>query len=621
MKKIRYIFGILALVCLLPACEDYLDPQVESAFGDEFAYTLPTTVEGYVTNAYGAIAGQIDRYGGDFLDAATADAATNQYGSTIYALGSGKMSSSGNPIGIWDAAYSSFQWINLFQEKSADTATVKWWISNEVNDSLERNRLIGESYFLRAYWGMELLRVYGGVSESGEVLGYPIVTSFIDEGQKENLLKVTRNTYEECVQQIIADCDSAISILPLEYSDSGLSDDEVTILGKAHVGRANATAAYVLKSRVATFAASPAYNLTNDLTKWERAALFSQEAINKAGLTYTALSYTAVTSPNLSTTPKDYVFRRYHNNNSLENRNLPPAFWGSGRTHPSQNLVDAFPSSNGYPITDPASGYDPQDPYSNRDPRLRNTVIYNGEPVEANGRGLEVSDIVSQYIVLEADTSETGDVTIISDTTVIRTGLDSEAYDWRSSRTGYYLRKWISNKANMLTDVNNKLNQEHMFPIIRGAEAFYNLAEASNEVVGPMGIVPGCSLSAYDIIKNTRSKSIGLGSTDAYLDLQSTNADDFRVLFQNESRLEFAFENHRYFDLRRWLLPLDEVVRGMKVTQDEAGVYVYTGTDPDDTGSQIEIEPRNFDSNRYYYHPLPYAEMAKNPNLENNQGW
>ncbi len=624
MKNIRYILGFMAVACLLFACEDYMEPKVDTPYGDEFAYTLPGPVEGFLTNAYGAIPGQIDRYGGDFLDAATGDAVTNQFGAGVFALGAGKMSSVSNPIGIWDAAYTSFQWIHLFQEKSADTATVKWWISDAVNDSLERNRLMGESYFLRAYWGMELLRVYGGVAESGDVLGYPIITEFVKEEEKDEVLNWTRNTYEECVEQILVDCDSAISILPLAYSGSSV------ILGNAHIGRATASAAYVLKSRVATFAASPANNGGVDVqAKWERAALLSQEAIDRVNISYMPLSYTDVTTPTLATTPKDYIFRRYHNNNSLENRNLPPAFWGNARTNPSQNLVDAFPMANGYPITDPASGYDPQDPFVNRDPRLRNTVIYNNEVIENGGRGLEASDIIAEYIVLEADTTEVDDGTgnmvevieVISDTIIYRKGLDSQGYDYRCSRTGYYLRKWISDKVAMLTNVNQKLNAEHMYPIIRGAEAIYNLMEASNEAAGPMGIVPGCSLSAYDLIKHTRSESLGLGSTDPYLDSQSGGANEMRAMIQNERRLEFAFENHRYFDMRRWMLPLSETVRGMKVTQDEDGIYTYEGTDPSKSDEFIEVEERLFDADRYYYHPLPYGEMAKNKNLINNKGW
>lgn len=621
MKTIRYILGLLALVSLLSACDDYLEPKVVSAYGDEFAYELPGPVEGFLTNAYGSIPGQIDRYGGDFLDAATGDAVTNQFGANMYALGGAKMSSTSNPIDIWGTAYTAFQWIHLFQEKSADTATVKWWISDSDKDSTERLRLLGESYFLRAYWGMELLRVYGGESESGDILGYPIITEFVSEDQREEVLEMERNTYEECVLQILEDCDSAIAILPLFYSGG----DE--ILGTAHIGRATSAAAYVLKSRVATFAASPAYNPTNSIAKWERAALFSQEAIDNANLTYTALSYTAVTNPNLATTPKDYLFRKYHNNNSLETRNLPPAFWGAGRTNPSQNLVDAFPDNSGYPITHPSSTYDPQDPYSNRDPRLDNTVIYNGALVETGGRGLEVAEEIEEYIVIKEDTTEVddgfGNITLqidtVADTTIIRKGLDASSYDYRASRTGYYLRKWISNKAEMISNINQKLNGEHMYPIIRGAEAFYNLAEASNQATGsPTGIAPGCSQSAYAIMSNIRANSIGI-FLDPYLDEQTT-ADGMHALIMNERRLEFAFENHRYFDLRRWKMPLAETVYGMSVTRDIDGVYTYQGTDPTADNSAFEVEERPF-TDKYWFHPIPYAELAKNANLENNVGW
>jgi len=626
MKTIRYILGLLALLSLLSACDDYLDPKVTTPYGDEYAYTNAETVEGFLTNAYSAISGQIDHYSGDFLDAATGDAVTNQYGSSIYALGAGKMSSSSNPVGTWDAAYTAFQWIHLFQEKSADTATVKWWISNEVNDSTERRRLMGESYFLRAFWGMELLRVYGGVASNNEVLGYPIVTEFISDDEKDDVLNWGRNTYEECVQQILDDCDSAIAILPMEYSDVTAPEGLTTILGKAHIGRATAAAAYVLKSRVATYAASPAYNITNDLSKWERAAVLSQEAIDMVGLSYTALSYTAVTNPTLNSTPSDYVFRRYHNNNSLENRNLPPAYWGSGRTNPSQNLVNAFPDKDGYPITQ-STLYDPQDPYANRDPRLKNTVIYNGVEVETGGRGLEVADEITEYVILKADTTEVDDgfgnlvlqIDTIADTIITRKGLDAESSDYRATRTGYYLRKWISNKANMIDDINQKLNGQHMYPILRGAEVYHNLAEASFEATGSLtGVVAGCSLSAYDILSEIRMKNLLL-FVDPYLDGLS-DEDDIRALIRNERRLEFAFENMRYFDMRRWKMPLEETVYGMKVTQDIDGNYIYEGTDPTADNTDFIVEERPF-TDQYWYHPLPYDELVKSSNLLNNIGW
>ncbi len=626
MKKLKYIMGFLLVLVLITSCEDYMDTKVTSNFGDEYALENYTYVQGILMNAYKNIPTRMDRYGNNFLDAATDNAVTNNYDSNIYALGGGKLSASSNPVGVWDLAYQNMAYIHLFMEIGLDEDKVTYYSDSydSNRDSILRYRLKGEAFFLRAYWGMELLRVYGGEAESGEILGYPIITEYMSEEEREAAFDIPRNTYEECVQQILDDCDSAIVYLPDVYVGS----DDDGILGSVNIGRATDKAAYVLKSRVATYAASPAYNGGVDVqAKWERAAVLSQEAIDKADLSYSALTYNDVTGPDTETTPEDYVFRKYFNNNTGETYNLPPAYWGQGRTQPSQNLVNAFPMSNGFPITDPASGYDPQDPYSNRDPRLKNTVIYNGVNVEANGRETEVAGYILEDVIVSIDTLAEyedvfGNITYDVDTTfksVERVGYDGPGYHYDNTRTGYYLRKWISNVDNML-DVNNKQTDDHFNPLIRGAEAYYNLAEASIEATGtPTGVVAGCTLSAYDIIKYTRSKSMGL-STDDYLDSQMASSDNFRALIHNERRLEFAFENHRYFDLRRWMdfEKLNEPIYGMNLTT-EYDVDTYEGTDPN--GTSVLVEERGFDDEKYFYNPLPYDEVAKSNAIEQNKGW
>ena len=118
-------------------------------------------------------------------------------------------------------------------------------------------------------------------------------------------------------------------------------------------------------------------------------------------------------------------------------------------------------------------------------------------------------------------------------------------------------------------------------------------------------------MSAYDVIRTIREKSGGITNT-TYLDEVATTPESFRKLIQNERRIEFAFENQRFWDLRRWLLPLDETISGMKVTR---------GTDGDDDFEVVPIETRPLNDIRYYYLPLPYDEMQKNPDLINNKGW
>ena len=164
--------------------------------------------------------------------------------------------------------------------------------------------------------------------------------------------------------------------------------------------------------------------------------------------------------------------------------------------------------------------------------------------------------------------------------------------------------------ANFLKPLEEQ-DSRHYYPMLRKGEVWLNFAEASNEVWGPKVAGPGCSMSAYDVIRVIREKSGGITNT-TYLDEMAGTPESFRKLIQNERRIEFAFENQRFWDLRRWLLPLNESILGMEVTRKE------------DSSENFEVklvEERPLNDIRYYYLPLPYDELQKNPNLKNNKGW
>src|SRR6185295_10846795 len=98
----------------------------------------------------------------------------------------------------------------------------------------------------------------------------------------------------------------------------------------------------------------------------------------QGGLFYTASNVNVI---NLATgvDQKEMLWRgNIVTNNGLEQNNFPPTLYGNGRVNPTQNLVDAFPMANGYPITDPGSGYVTTNPYNGRDPRLKNYILVNG---------------------------------------------------------------------------------------------------------------------------------------------------------------------------------------------------------------------------------------------------
>lgn len=585
MKKI-FLYAALPFVFALSACQDVLDAKIDGDYGDNYAWNLPDKAQGVLYLAYDAIPKNWDSdYSGVFLDAATDNAVTGDLTSNIYDLAQGGISNSNNPVSNWKEAYKQFYHINSFLERGLGS-NVTYKLSDNGLDAQYKRRLKGEAYFLRAWWATELLKVYGGVSDDGEALGYRIVTSTAQQLDKN--LTYRRDAYEVCVKQILADCDTAFANLPVRYEGNN------EVVGEPGIGRADGRAALALKSRVAIFAASKAYQpsgtyaISEDSVakKWKRAAVLSQEAITKANLGV----YTSLTADNfnkVSTTPDEFLFRRYTNNRDMESRNYPPLFRGRAVTQPSQNLVDAFPDINGFPITDPRSLFIANNPYENRDPRLDLNVYYNGRTFD--GRMLE----------------------IYKDANSGAPARDAAGYDFRNSRTGYYLRKWLSQKSGLLNE-ENPLNDFHEIALLRKSEVYLNYAEASNEVAGPTGLVPGCSLSALDIIKQVRAKA-GIQGADPYLtERANAGKDAFRTFIQNERRLEFAFENQRYFDLRRWMLPLDVTVKGIEC-QKSAIISTY---------KEVDVESRTRLSDpKYYYSPLPYDELTRNPAMKDNKGW
>ena len=590
----KRIISVFALLLTFYACEDMLDPRPDNHYGDEFTWSLPDKAEGVLMDVYANIMSQWDHYSGNnFLDAATSDAVTNDYASGIYALGGGGISNHSNPIGNWGKAYEQFLKIHLFLENGLGDNVVYNLTDSLLNEQY-KERLKGEAYFLRAWWGMELLRVFGGVAEDGQALGYVIITESNPGDDIDNFEHAARNTYEECVLQITRDLDSAIVYLPLSYSGQD------AVVGESQFGRATARAAWALKSRVHTYAASPAYQpegafaLGEDSIqrKWERAARTSYQAIHEGQLgAYTPLQESNFTP---STTPGEFIFRKQFNNNHMEQRNFPPYFYGQGKVNPSQNLVDAFPDINGYPIDHENSVYDPQNPYANRDPRLNLTVYYNNRMFD--DRPLEI------YYNQDID----------------RPGRDAPGYDDRNTRTGYYLRKWLADEPDMLNPLQPSWTR-HMHALLRRSEVYYNLVESLNEAAGPFLTVEGAgNTDAFNLISSIRRQTLGVDPDMYALAAAIGGQETFREFVQNERRVEFAFENMRYFDLRRWMLQLDEPVRGCEIVKIN-GSFVYHGTDP--SGQHIIVEERMMGDPRYIYAPLPYQELIKNPNLRDNKGW
>jgi hypothetical protein len=564
-------------------CEDLLEPADENNQTLEDIYDDAPFAEGLLMNAYA----WLPTNGYSFNDVATDDAVTNDKFSGYLNMATGQWSAINNPVDQWYNSYTAIVYLNMFL---AEMDRVEWSYRSDTASILYNYRHKGEAYGLRALFMLNLLQTHGGYSPSGELLGVPIITEALEAGSD---FSKPRNTFEECLQQIFSDLNEADKYLPLDYADledtSDLPDQYKDFsveeynrsFGDITRQRISGRILKAIRAKAALLAASPAYSEGTSIT-WEDAANYAAEVIDlnggisaldpDGGLFYLGAN---VDKLNLARgrDQSEMLWRgSIGTGYNLEQYNFPPSLYGNGRVNPTQNLVDAFPMANGYPITDVAnSGYDPTNPYTDRDPRLQNYIVVNGSALAG--------------------------VTILTET-----GGGDNAVDYlkTSTRTGYYLRKLMREDVNL--DPTAMQGQKHYPVHIRYTEIFLIYAEAANEAWGPDG-TGDHSYSARDIIAAIRNRA-GITQPDNYL-VSISSKDNMRDLIQNERRLELCFEGFRFWDLRRWKKDLTEPARGVRITNDN---YVIS-----------TVEKRLYED-FMYYPPLPYNEVLKAGLIQNN-GW
>ena len=461
----------------------------------------------------------------------------------------------------------------------------------------------GEAKGLRALFMYYLLRAHGGLDANGKLLGVPNDLVPTNVSSDFNSLEV-RASYADCMKQLIEDAEEAVRVLPVDYKDTDNETMTVNCLGKSYTvtkatynrvlgtnfaGRLSGRIARAVLAQATLMAASPAFASGSGVT-YEQAAQYAKAVLDLnggiSGIDTNGLEWYA--DPNMkdltaAECPKEVLWRTEKSeNNDLETKYYPPSIYGQGRINPTQNLVDAFPAANGYPITDAKSEYDPANPYANRDPRLAKYIIYNGQTA---GSGNAV-------INTQADNATNLD------------GLNKDVS--KSTRTGYYMKKLLRQDINLDPTVNGKAY--HYTARIRYTELYLDYAEAANEAYGPKG---GTGYSAYDVIKAIRERA-GLGEfgDDPYLEECAQSKEKMRDLIRNERRIELCFEGFRFWDLRRWKANLTEEAKGMSITNEEAGKK-YT---------PISVETRNFKENAFYG-PIPYDQILNFPSLVQNAGW
>jgi hypothetical protein len=552
------------MVCLV-SCEKFLDQDLDNRLTEEEMLNDPAFFEGLLLHAYTAMP-SIHSFG---LDIAADDATTNDKNSDALKMATGEWSSSYYPMAKWSQAYNEIVYINSFLAK---VDQVEWSWENENVNRKHLERLKGEAYGLRAWWEFQILEYHAGMTEEEQLLGFPIVTRVLSIDDNYTL---ARNTYSECVDQILADVDTAVKYLPTVWAD--IPGDPVynSTLGVRFQNRMSGQAALALKSRVTLFAASPAFGYLN----WQTAAVTAGEIIRDNGM-LSAISPTGLEFYKDFQNAEIIWCNAKSNSNSLERDNFPPSQFGLGRTNPSQELVDAFPMQNGLPITEPSSGYDPENPYSGRDPRLTMYIVYNGNTIKEP---------------ISTDVSSPED------------GINRSV---NATRSGYYLKKFMLDSKVNLTP-GNVTQAEHFITYFRFTEIFLNYAEAANEAWGPDADPMGYGFTARQVLGAIRERGgLPAFASDTYLNSMTPSQEDLRALIRNERRIELCFEGSRFWDIRRWNLPslMSAPVHAMYIDPDYATPY------------EVQFMENRSYSDYMIYGPVPYEETLKY-DLAQNKGW
>lgn len=470
----------------------------------------------------------------------------------------------------WGNCYSVIRATNIFLN---NYRRVPW------ADSSLRVWLPNEARALRAYFYYELIKRYGGV---------PLVGDKVFEPNDPALLNLKRNSFEECVNYIVSELDIVKDSLRADASLANRTTD-------ANFGRMRKSIVMAIKAKVLLLAASPLFNASStpgklytgypvySAERWKAAADAAKAVMDLGIYDLEPNRYTLM----LQRANKEHIFFRMSDprtSNDYSYYMSPPGYKpanrnSEGRVSPTQELVDDFPMKNGKPINDPTSGFNPSNPYVGRDPRLEQTIFYNGakwlqRPIE----------------IFEGGKDKPNNATLAPVQT----------------QTGYYAKKFCANDSNSTNYTITFYRDGGFVPpwsIIRYADILLMHAEAKNEYSGP-------DASVYAAVEKIRQRA-GLSP---YALPAGLTQDEMRDVIRRERRIELAFEEQRFWDIRRWKIAravYGTMLHGVTITKNANGTFSYS--------------PKNvttpYFTDAMYLFPIAIKETQVNPGLEQNPGY
>ena len=480
----------------------------------------------------------------------------------VYALETGAVNgyvnggwSPANPFSsTWDKAYTAISEIHMYLEKIHKTDLSDWQYNPEYQIWIQQMELFPyELRFLRAYFYFELFKTYGDV---------PLVTTTLPNAQANN---VTRTPAAEIVKFIVDELDEIAPHLPLSYA---------TEVG-AEFGRANRVAAYALKARTLLYAASPLHNVAT----WDEAAKACAYVIDNAADWGLKLSkYGDLWGENAFFNSELIWGIGRGASNTFEMAHYPIGVEnGSSGNCPSQSLVDQYEyQDNGQTFAQRYPGsidLTQVNPYEGLDPRFALTVVKNGDEWPTNG---------SQKKIIET----------------FYGGFNASP-KYGATSTGYYLRKYVDGAA--VTTADNQVTRRHTWIIFRLGEFYLDYAEAVYNATGSANDKT-YGMSANEAINVLRTRA------DVNMPKFTEDGAEWVERYERERLVELAFENHRFWDVRRWKKG-SQYFKEVQVAEISGSMQL--------TRSTVK---RQWDE-KYNFYPIPQTENKKNPNLGQNPGW
>lgn len=598
MKFLKSIIYVLVVGSALLSCEN--DPFYEVPIGfiprDEI-FTDSIYAEQFINNAYtempSNMTSSFNWMAGNAMMASATDEAMHVQKNKTSPSGATRMSAGSwgpTQLNLFRTGGSLATWLDNGGYKGVRKANVAIAYLDMMPDIYSerfRNRLKGEAYFLRALQHWFLFQKWGGI---------PIVDKAFEATDD---VQLSRNTVEEVVDFILKDLETAMSLLPDEPYDLN-----------SEVGRADRGACLALRSRLLLYAASDLYNGSGfngssnplicygsyDAERWKTAAQAAQDVIDldwyklySQGTDGKENYQKLFNTWGVNTTNHELIFAHLRTpNRDTENENFLAGMSNTtGGTCPSQDLVDAYEMEDGT-LFDWKNPEHAANPYDKRDPRFEASVIYNGK-------------FYKQAFNKKNYTVETypGGVNGVGET---------------ASPTSYYLEKFMD--YSVCWPNLGQGTTYHNWMYFRYAEILLNLAEAANEYGGPDYRVANAqkALSPVEALNLIRRR---VNMPDVATTCKNRgiplNKETLRDFIRHERRIELAFEDQRYYDVRRWrsIEKLPAYIRGCLINKNKNS-YSYDPT--------VVVENKIFEPKHYFF-PIPQVEMDRNVNMVQNPGW